>query len=112
MLVRSLFLAVAVAVATPATAGQWDGTWTGTAGNWNVNIVVKGAQGRIRATCEGADTGAIFGEVLINPDGSFRAFVSGGRMVAREVKGILPALSVSDLGICRGGAAVLHRAEI
>lgn len=108
MLARSLALAVA-AFATPASAGQWDGTWTGSAGDWAVKLVVKGTQGRLLASCEGADTGSIFGEVSIDPDGSFRAFISGGRMVAREVKGTLPKLSVSDLGICRGGAGALTR---
>ena len=112
MLVRSLVLAAAVAFATPAAAGQWDGTWTGTAGDWVIKLVVIGERGDLRIVCNGNSFGQFDFTIPVKEDGGISSWIGGDRLGRRLVSGSLPQLNFPNGGSCGGGDVTLSRSSL
>ena len=50
---RKLSIVVALAFACDANAQQFDGTWTGTAGQWALTLTMTGTKARLEMACSG-----------------------------------------------------------
>jgi len=101
---------LSIALLAPHAAfsqGNFDGTWTGTAGLWQIKLAVAGQKGRVAFTCNN-QTHTF--DIRVGPDGAIDAWVGGGTVfVRRQVKGMLPTFSVPTGGTCPGGKTTLTR---
>ena len=104
---RKLSIVVALAFACSANAQQFDGTWTGTAGQWALTLTVTGTKARLEMACSGTQGMSDF---AIGPDGAVNTYISfnvaGSR---RQITGTVQALQVPSGGGCGGGTATMTK---
>jgi hypothetical protein len=107
MVIALLLSIVLFAPHSAFSQGKFDGTWSGTAGLWQIKLVVTGQKGRAAFTC--ANQTHAF-DIPVGPDGAIDAWVGGGTVfVRRQVKGMLPTFSIPTGGTCPGGQTTLTR---
>lgn len=114
MRVRVLALTTVLAVVVnSAIAGQWDGTWKGTAGDWEVTLVVSGDKANLRMLCPkmGKQPYDESSTISVADGGALQGWYGGGALTRRRViGGTLPKLAVSEVQAnCVGGTATLTR---
>ena len=113
MLGRPVIAAIlGTALALQAAAGQWDGIYTGTAGDWEVKLVVDGAKGEVTLVCPQWDPrGFEPAVVAVSSDGRVSGFWGGNALNRkRMVGGDLPQFAVADVSTrCRGGSGILTK---
>lgn len=95
---------VAFAYAFQAQAQQYDGVWTGIAGQWAVKLTVTGTKGRLGLTCGGSND--FSADIPVAADGSINSYVTTGQG-RRQITGKLPDFNIPPGGSCGGGKAAL-----
>jgi len=94
---------VAFAFAFEAQAQQFDGTWTGQAGQWNVTLAVSGTKARLTLSCGGTDG---ISDFTLGQGGSVNTYVTTGSG-RRQITGTLPSIQIPPGGSCGGGTATM-----
>lgn len=87
-------------------AGQFDGTWTGQAGDWKIRLVIKGTKGQIALTCTTIEHRF---DIPVAADGVIDSWLSSQTFGRRQVAGKLPHLIIPTGGACKGGPTNLSR---
>lgn len=100
---RRILLAASLSIAFPALAQQYDGVWTGQAGQWALKLTVKGTSGRLDLAC---GSNAFVVDIPVAADGSINSYVTTGSG-RRQITGKLPAIVVPPGGSCGGGDATM-----
>jgi len=89
----------------PFAQGNFDGTWSGSAGQWGIKLTVAGAKGRMTLSCGGND---FLADIPVSADGAIDSYVTTGAG-RRQITGKLPALNIPPGGSCGGGATTLTK---
>lgn len=89
-----------------AQPGQFDGTWTGQAGDWKIRLQVAGLKGQIALTCT---TIVHRFDIPVAADGTIVVWLSSATFGRRQVAGKLPHLIIPTGGTCKGGPTNLSR---
>ena len=98
---------VALAFAFSANAQQFDGTWTGNVGRWDLTLTVNGSKARLEMVCVLGYRGA--SDFNLGADGKVSAYVSFNVAGQREpVSGTVQALQISG-GTCGSGTATMTK---
>jgi hypothetical protein len=92
---------VASAYAFQAQAQQLDGAYTGTAGQWKIDLTVKGDRGDLTMAC---GSNVMFGKATIAPDGAVSGSVKSGTQLHGNITG---GVEIAAGGNCGNGKAVL-----
>jgi hypothetical protein len=95
---------IALLLSGTARAQQFDGVWTGQAGQWSIKLTVAGAKGKLALSC-GNDFSA---DIPVSADGSIDSYVSTGQG-RRQITGKLPKLVIPPGGSCGGGSTDLKK---
>ncbi|SKA40438.1 hypothetical protein SAMN02745126_06354 [Enhydrobacter aerosaccus] len=109
---RALAALAIVAAPIAAHAGEFDGKWKGSAGSWQVELLVQGANATLTLQCNGSfgNTAPFTFDVPVAANGHFDAWVGGaGTFVRRNVTGNLPTFQIPPGGECGGGTVTLQR---
>jgi hypothetical protein len=99
------FLSMALASSTQAQ-GKFDGTWTGTAGDWTLALTVTGTKAKLKMACAGQSWDF---DVPVSATGTVDTYVRAPDFARRQITGQLPAINVPPGGSCRGGSTNLSR---
>lgn len=97
---------VGVMIAGSASAqGNFDGTWTGQAGQWAITLTVAGTKAKYFMTCGGIDGAADF---TLGADGAVNFYVTSGAG-RRQITGKLPTIQVPPAVLTLEGKTIAQR---
>lgn len=105
-IVPAAALLVGLLPGVASAQGNFDGTWTGQAGDWKIRLVVKGQKGLIALTCTTIEHRF---DIPVAADGVINSWLSSQTFGRRQVAGKLPHLIIPTGGSCKGGSTNLSR---
>lgn len=106
MRATTLTLLLLFAASTGHAQANYDGTWSGTAGDWSVTLSVAGTKAKLKMTCFGNKYDF---DIPVSATGQIDTYVRAPDMGRRQLTGQLPSFTVSPGGSCRPGATTLTR---